>query len=100
MDVEIVKERNECLLRFFPNAEERREVNIEYGKFASAMNLDVDAINDKGVMDPRLWWVVHGDGAPKFQRLAAKILGQPSSSSCCERNWSTYSFINSVKGTK
>ena len=29
-----------------------------------------------------------------------KLLGQPSSSSCCERNWSTYSFIHSVRRNK
>jgi hypothetical protein len=29
--------------------------------------------------------------------LAMKLLNQPASSSCCERNWSTYSFIHSVK---
>jgi hypothetical protein len=29
--------------------------------------------------------------------LAMKLLSQPASSSCCERNWSTYSFIHSVK---
>ncbi|KAK3127045.1 hypothetical protein QOZ80_7AG0567430 [Eleusine coracana subsp. coracana] len=29
--------------------------------------------------------------------LAMKLLNQPSSSSCCERNWSTHSFIHSVK---
>jgi len=29
--------------------------------------------------------------------LAMKLLSQPASSSCCERNWSTYSFVHSVK---
>uniref|UniRef100_A0A452XPT1 HAT C-terminal dimerisation domain-containing protein n=1 Tax=Aegilops tauschii subsp. strangulata TaxID=200361 RepID=A0A452XPT1_AEGTS len=27
--------------------------------------------------------------------FALKVLGQPASSSCCERNWSTYGFIHS-----
>ncbi|KAJ3689410.1 hypothetical protein LUZ61_018574 [Rhynchospora tenuis] len=26
-----------------------------------------------------------------------KLLGQPSSSSCCERNWKTYSLIHDAK---
>jgi hypothetical protein len=30
--------------------------------------------------------------------VAMKLLNQPASSSCSERNWSTYSFIHSVKG--
>ena len=38
--------------------------------------------------------------APLLQKLAFKVLGQPSSSSCAERNWSTYSFIHSLKRIK
>ena len=29
--------------------------------------------------------------------LAIKLINQPALSSCCECNWSTYSFIHSVK---
>ncbi|GJU45208.1 hypothetical protein Tco_1202474 [Tanacetum coccineum] len=32
--------------------------------------------------------------------LGFRILGQPTSSSCCERNWSTYSFIHSLGRNK
>nr|CAD1833632.1 unnamed protein product [Ananas comosus var. bracteatus] len=35
-----------------------------------------------------------------LQILALKLLGQPCSSSCCERNWSNYSFIHSMKRNK
>jgi len=31
-----------------------------------------------------------------LKALALKLLGQPTSSSSCERNWSTYGFINSA----
>ena len=37
---------------------------------------------------------------PKLQTIALKLLGHPSSSSCCERNWSTYNFIHSIKRNK
>ncbi|GKD64224.1 hypothetical protein Tco_1306332 [Tanacetum coccineum] len=37
---------------------------------------------------------------PLLQSLAFKVLGQPTSSSCCERNWSTYSFIHSLRRNK
>ena len=40
------------------------------------------------------------DRAPLLQSLAFKLLGQPSSSSCCERNWSTYAFIHSLRRNK
>ncbi|KAL8456618.1 hypothetical protein ACS0TY_034738 [Phlomoides rotata] len=36
-------------------------------------------------------------GAPHLRSIAVRLLGQVSSSSCCERNWSTYSFIHSTK---
>ena len=32
-----------------------------------------------------------------LQTLALKLLGQPCSSSCAERNWSTYGFIHCMK---
>ncbi|PRQ41046.1 putative HAT dimerization domain, ribonuclease H-like domain-containing protein [Rosa chinensis] len=48
-------------------------------------------------MPPMKWWVVHGSSTPNLQRLALKLLGQPCSSSCCERNWSTYKFIHSLR---
>ena len=32
-----------------------------------------------------------------LQTLALKLLGQPCSSSCAERNWSTYGFIHSMR---
>ena len=74
---------------------ECRLVNVEFGKFENEMDgfADRDSMNDREIMDPKLWWVVHRDEAPTLQRLALKLLGQPCSSSCSERNWSTYSFI-------
>ncbi|KAL7237734.1 hypothetical protein ACSBR2_003939 [Camellia fascicularis] len=35
-----------------------------------------------------------------LQSLPLKLLGQPCSLSYCERNWSTYSFIHSMKRNK
>ncbi|MCI31222.1 hypothetical protein A2U01_0052434 [Trifolium medium] len=51
-------------------------------------------------MDPKSWWLVHGVHAPLLQKVALKLLAQPCSSSCSERNWSTYSFINSLRRNK
>lgn len=77
-------------------------VVVEYAKFSGAMYEfgEHDSIADRGEMEPKLWWVAHGSPAPLLQSLALKLLGQPSSSSCCERNWSTYSFINSMKRSR
>ena len=35
-----------------------------------------------------------------LQSIALKFIGQPCSSSCCERNYSTYNFIHSMKRHK
>ena len=59
-----------------------------------------DVMKDKFSLEPLTWWVIHGSSAPILQAIAFKVLGQPSSSSCCERNWSTYNFIHSLKRNK
>ncbi|KAL3714805.1 hypothetical protein ACJRO7_006671 [Eucalyptus globulus] len=51
-------------------------------------------------MDPKAWWVNHGTCALMLQSIALKLLAQPSSSSCAERNWSTYSFVHSARRNK
>ena len=101
-DLEITRERKNCILKYFPNQDERREVNIEYSNFSLSLEDfgSVDAIHDRFILEPLRWWAVHGSSAPKLQALAFKLLGQPSSSSCCERNWSTYKFIHSATRNK
>lgn len=97
-DLEISAERNECLKRYFPDSEERRRVNLEFAKFSEAIeeSADSDSLTDRGLMEPIFWWIVYGASTPKLQNLALKLLGQPCSMSPCDRNWSTYSFINSI----
>ena len=45
-------------------------------------------------------WSQRGGGHAILQKLAFRVLGQPTSSSCCERNWSSYSFIHSFRRNK
>ncbi|KAK9287264.1 hypothetical protein L1049_015677 [Liquidambar formosana] len=48
--------------------------------------------------EPISWWANHGASTPLSQALAFKLLVQLASSSCSsERNWSTYSSIQSIK---
>ncbi|RDX79217.1 hypothetical protein CR513_40386, partial [Mucuna pruriens] len=44
-------------------------------------------------LDHKSWWVMHGSSTSLLQKLFVRHLVQPPSSSCCEINWSTYSFI-------
>ena len=101
-DVEITRERIKCFKRFFVDPDERRKVNVEFANYAEAREGfdDIDAMGDLGKIGAKEWWIVHGVHAPTLQKLALKLLGQPSSSSCCERNWSTCSFIHSLKRNK
>lgn len=86
-------------MRYFPNDEDRRTIKVEFAKFSASSDEfgNYDSLQDRGQMEPHHWWAFHGADAPMLQGLALKLLGQPSSSSCCERNWSTYSFIHSLK---
>ncbi|XXG79431.1 hypothetical protein AAC387_Pa09g0501 [Persea americana] len=82
--------------------EERKRIIKEFADFSSKSGefADVDSIRDRHDMDPKSWWVTYGACAPLLQTLAFKLLVQPSSSSCAERNWSTYSFVHSVRRNK
>lgn len=68
----------------------------ELARFSGQMDIFgiADSIKDTGTEDPKMWWLIHGTSAPNHQKIALKLL-EPCSS-CCERNWSMYSFIHSV----
>ncbi|XP_077230410.1 uncharacterized protein LOC143863586 [Tasmannia lanceolata] len=101
-DTEIYAERVKCLKMYFPNSADRTKANVEFAHFSMKSGLfnDVDSINDRATLEPHDWWAVHGTCAPMLQSLALKLLMQPSSSSCAERNWSTYSFVDSLRRNK
>ncbi|XP_026415888.1 uncharacterized protein LOC113311263 [Papaver somniferum] len=100
-DLLIAGQRLKCFERYY-DADELREVNIEYAKFSSCREefANANTINDRWSMNPYVWWVTYGVYAPLLHQKTLMLLGQPCSSSCSERNWSTYSFINSVKRNK
>ena len=97
--MEVVRERKKCFEKYFSNEVERRRANEEYATVFAGLEdfSSSDSINDRWHMSPLKWWVVHGTSVPMLQSIALKLLGQPCSSSCCERNWSTYNFIHSMK---
>lgn len=93
-DLEISQMRMKCFKKFFPIIDHIRQVtsSVEFNDF--------DSIYGRGIFDPMNWWVNHGQSIPVLLSLALKLVNQPASFSCCERNWSTYSFINSMKRNK
>jgi hypothetical protein len=84
---------------FFPIIDDLHLVKDEYSRFTTSSDElnDFHAIYDRWVLDPGKWWSNHGQSTPLLQKIALKLLNQPSSSSCCERNWSTYDFIHRMK---
>ncbi|CAN6931717.1 BnaC06g06510D [Brassica napus] len=98
-DAEISHERIKCFRRLFLSNEDHMKVMQEYALFSmkSGPFEDLTSISMMSTMDPKSWWANFGAQTPLLQTLAFKLLGQPSSSSCAERNWSTYSFIHSLR---
>ncbi|XP_023768809.2 uncharacterized protein LOC111917352 [Lactuca sativa] len=101
-DGEISQERMKCFRRLFPNDDEYGRVLDEYAMFLmkSGPFEDLTIISKMATMEPKNWWVNFGAQTPFLQTLAFRLLGQPSSSSCAEHNWSTYAFIHSLKRNK
>ena len=46
------------------------------------------------------WRATYGSESPELAEVARKVLSQPITTSSTERNWSTYSYIHSVKRNK
>ena len=40
------------------------------------------------------WWLNYGSSSPILRKIAIRVLSQTSSSSGCERNWSTFALIH------
>ncbi|KAL6349614.1 hypothetical protein AAG906_035775 [Vitis piasezkii] len=55
---------------------------------------DQAAIASRSEMVPTEWWFMYGNHTPTLRRLAIKVLSQTTSSSACERNWSTFALIH------
>ncbi|XP_059671005.1 uncharacterized protein LOC132316546 [Cornus florida] len=98
-DQEVSLNRSKCFKRLFCNQDDLRKVYIEYGAFSSGFSYfnEPHVINAKLFEEPISWWANHSALTPMLQALAFELLSQPASSSCCERNWSTYSLLQSIK---
>ncbi|XP_048594911.1 uncharacterized protein LOC111200150 [Brassica napus] len=101
-DLEVSSERMKCFRRLFPSIEDHLKVMDEYALFSMRTGPfeDLTCISMMFTMEPKKWWANFGAQTPFLQTLAFKLLGQLSSSSCYERNWSTYSFIHSLRRNK
>ncbi|GKA37840.1 putative hAT dimerization domain, ribonuclease H-like superfamily protein [Tanacetum coccineum] len=101
-DGEISHERLKCFRRIYPNDDDYDKVLDEFADFSLKEwpFSDVHSLFKRGTTDAKRWWANFGAKTPLLQSLAFRVLGQPTSSSCCKRNWSTYSFIHSLRRNK
>ena len=53
--------------------------------------------SSKSQLPPSAWWDIYGSVGKYISPIAKRILAQPLSSSSCERNWSSYSFVHDKK---
>ncbi|XP_057865649.2 uncharacterized protein LOC131073259 isoform X2 [Cryptomeria japonica] len=88
-----------ALRRLFPDSL-RAVVRAEVMSFTSTDDCGIEALEDKANVDAHKWWYYHGEIYQNLQPIAVKVLSQVASSSSSERNWSTYSFIHSIKRNK
>ena len=75
---------------------------MKYGEFSSGTRFFSDPlVIDARIYEEQLsWWANYGSSTKLLQSLVFKLLSQPVSSSCCERNWSMYATIQNVKKNK
>ncbi|XP_030945945.1 uncharacterized protein LOC115970452 [Quercus lobata] len=99
-DHEISMERSKCLEQYFEDENDLTVVKYEFAKFSGGRFPSPSALTDRWTLLPLVWWQYHGFAFPTLQTLTLKLLRQPCSSSCAERNWSTYKFIHSLKRNK
>ena len=93
-------EMSKCLERYFEDESELKVVKFKFAAFLGGRFPSPDVLIDRWDLLPLVWWQYHGSAFPTLQSLAFKLLGQSCSSSCAERNWSTYKFIHSLKRNK
>ncbi|CAH9123996.1 unnamed protein product [Cuscuta epithymum] len=93
-----------CVEKFFPNEEmQHHEVNVELQKYtkkegAFGRKLAVNGCkNNDSSYNPVSWWDFYGNETPHLKFMAKRILGLTTSSSGCERNWSTFEGIHTKK---
>jgi len=102
MDGEISQGRKEAFRRIYQDSALLVEVEDAFAEFSTGSGRfgGYDVIRDRGLKKPYSWWANHGATSPPLQRLAMRLLSQVTSSSCCERNWSTYGNLHNVKKSR
>ena len=102
MDRDISQGRKIAFRQLFQDRDLLDEVEAVFVDFSCGIGRfgGYDVVGDKGVKKPYNWWATHGATCPILQKLALRIISQVTSSSSCERNWSTYGNLYSLKKSR
>jgi len=98
-DVEVMTGLYAAIERLTPDREEARRLREQLRAYRSEEGMFANAasIEDRNKIPPGAWWQFYGAESPQLQRFAIRVLSQGSSSSPCERNWSSFNHIQSKK---
>lgn len=77
-------------------SEELPKYKKKEGMFGRNIAIKACEVNDDN-FNPANWWSTFGVSTPLLKRIAMKILSLTSSSSGCERNWSTFEEMHTKK---
>ncbi|CAN6565928.1 unnamed protein product [Malus baccata var. baccata] len=94
-----------CVEKFFPDNYEiqNQVINVEMHKYRVKEGgfgrhlAEIECVENDENYNPVAWWYNYGNGVPNLQRMAIKILLLTTSSSGCERNWSSFEGIHTKK---
>ncbi|AQK88770.1 hAT dimerization domain-containing protein / transposase-related [Zea mays] len=94
-DSNVVEKFMQCVETFYDGNDEKeyRAVNEDLDKFQKrqgSFSKKMARSCERFEFQPASWWRLYGGGAPDLQYMAIRILSLTSSSSGCERNWSTF----------
>ncbi|XP_066353938.1 uncharacterized protein [Miscanthus floridulus] len=91
-----------CVETFYNDDEDKQDqtANHELKKFQDRegpFNKKLAKACEKYDYNPASWWRLYGTETPALQKMATRILSLTSSSSGCERNWSTFEMVHTKK---
>ncbi|XP_019178166.1 PREDICTED: uncharacterized protein LOC109173393 [Ipomoea nil] len=93
---EKMKDRLDSPLHLMILSEELSKYKKKEGMFGRSIAIKACEVNDDN-FNLANWWSNFGTSALLLRRIAMKILSLTSSSSGCERNWSTFEEIHTKK---
>ena len=98
-DAEVMNGLYDAIERLTPDIEESRRLREQLRAYRLEEGLfgRTSAKNDRANIPPGRWWEFYGAESRELQRFAIRVLSQGSSSSPCERNWSSFNHIQSKK---